>query len=143
AALEIKIVGFGVLGVVFDEALLLLAGQLYAYLRADLLRDLVLNGLDVRPLAVKLIVPEAAQVAHIHQFDAERQAILAQGELARQYRLHVELPSHFLEVEVFAAPFITGYRAERPHLEAARFIEAFDNTFRDTVAEVLRLGIAP
>ena len=106
------------------------------------MRDLVLNGLDVRPLAVKLISPEAAQVAHIHQFDAEREAILAQGELARQHRLHVELPSHFLEVEVLPAPFIMGYRAERLHLEATYFVEAFDDAFRDPVAEVLSLGVA-
>src|SRR5206468_5775650 len=47
----------------------------------------------------------------------------------------------FLEVEVLPAPFITGYRVERPHLEATYFVEAFDDAFRDPVAEVLSLGV--
>ena len=105
--------------------------------------NLLRHRLDVRPLAVVVPDPDSAQVAHVHEFDANREAVLALRELAREHRLYVQLPSHFLEPEIFPAPFITGYRAKRPHLEAAHFVEVLDDAFRDTVAEVLYFGIAP
>src|SRR2546425_1652401 len=85
AALQVKLIGFRVIGLALRESLLLIAGQLQAQPVRDLLRDLALELKHVAQLPVVLSAPKPPVVLHIDKLSTDQEIIAMLSKPASEH----------------------------------------------------------
>ena len=139
-ALQIELVGFGVFGIVFgDLADLICANNPGAKVVVNFLRDVALNSNQVGNLAIELVTPKFSAIGHVHQIGLDQQSVSALRHPAHQHRVHVEFLADFLGVDF--APLVTEDRAASHHPQFRHAGKAADNSFGNSVGEILDVGV--
>ena len=78
---EIKLIGIGVVGVVFAQPSLLFAGHVHLQLGDHLPGDFHLERLQVGGGAVVALIPDCSVVADVDQLDAQDESVFPRGDL--------------------------------------------------------------
>ena len=123
----------------FDEPLLVVAGEAHAQFVGDLLGNFLLDGHYISELSVVLIAPDLMIRARVHQFRAHCKLIASFRDPAREHRLHLQVTSGGLRVDI--RPFVAEHGTARHHRDIRQLRQAIDDAFRNAIAQVVRIGI--
>jgi len=129
AAFQIELVGFCVLGVSVDETLLLVATEPQVQLLQHLVRNLVLQGEQIRETPVILFAPQVTVVARVHQRETDLDALTAVHPSSGEDRLYAQVATDRLRVRL--AALVADNRVARHHPQVRHLREAVDQPLRD------------
>lgn len=139
-ALQVELIGFGVIGVVAGGAARGLAGGPEAELHGDGAGNLVLDGLHLGNAARELLAPKLRILGDVHQLDLNVQDFAAQGNAASEDGVDAEVASslHGVNSGVFIAEGAGAWH----DAELRLLRQGIGEGFRNAVAEVVEAGVA-
>src|SRR5262249_19034048 len=139
-ALEVKLIGFGVLRVAFGQLALLVAAQTQLQRVGYLARNLLLHGQQVGERALIPLAPELRAGGGVHQLNVDDQPIAQALSAAGDHRPHLERLAHLTRINF--APFVSEDNAARHHsAQRGQSRQTADQILGDTVRQVFHLWV--
>ena len=134
-ALEVQLIGFGIVGRAALQSPLVFAGPLSLQPPGHRRGNVTLHRQQVDQLAIVLSAPEQRALVDVGEFDADGQRVAATGNATREDGGHVKLVTDLLRRH--RLPLVAPGDTERNHLEAGQPGQAVTDAFGDSIGDVL------